>query len=178
MDSLYVMANAVSAVDWGLLAVLLLSVLFGAWRGVIYEVLSLLSWGVAFVLASFFAADMGAYLPLGKTGEAVRDVAGFGCVFVLTLVACALLISVLRRLVDTVGLRPVDRALGAIFGVVRGVALLMLLVLLAAKTPLQRSAAWQASEGVKLVTAGVHKVVPLLPADIARYVPEVSASVN
>lgn len=170
---LMAIVSTVSAVDWGLLAVLVISVLFGAWRGMIYEVLSLLSWAVAFVLASLFAADMGACLPLGKASEAVRDVAGFGSVFVLTLVASALLIAVLRRLVNTVGLRPVDRALGAIFGLARGVVLLMFLVVLAAKTPLQRSAEWQASAGVKVVASWVKLMVPMLPPEVARYIPSV-----
>lgn len=168
---LMAIVSTVSAVDWGLLAVLVISVLFGAWRGMIYEVLSLLSWAVAFVLASLFAADMGASLPLGKTSEAVRDVAGFGSVFVLTLVASALLIAVLRRLVNTVGLRPVDRALGAIFGLARGGVLLMFLVVLAAKTPLHRSAEWQASVGVKVVASWVKVMVPMLPSEVARYIP-------
>ncbi len=166
--------SAVNAVDWGFLAVLLVSVLFGAWRGMIYEVLSLLSWAIAFVLASWFAADFGAYLPLGKASEAVRDVAGFGCVFVLTLIVSALLIAMLRRLVNTVGLRPVDRALGAIFGLVRGLVLLMFLVLVASKTPLQRSADWQASAGVKVITSWVKVMVPMLPSEAARYIPSVS----
>lgn len=168
---LMAIVSAVNAVDWGFLAVLLISVLFGAWRGMIYEVLSLLSWVVAFVLASWFAADLGAYLPLGKTSEAVRDVAGFGCVFVLTLIVSALLIAVLRRLVNTVGLRPVDRALGAIFGLARGFVLLMFLVLIASKTPLQRSADWQASTGVKVITSWVKVMMPMLPSEVARYIP-------
>ncbi len=170
---LMAIVSTVSAVDWGLLAVLVISVLFGAWRGMIYEVLSLLSWAVAFVLASWFAVDMGACLPLGKTSEAVRDVAGFASVFVLTLVASALLIAVLRRLVNTVGLRPVDRALGAVFGLARGVILLMFLVVLAAKTPLQRSAEWQASVGVKVVASWVKVMVPMLPSEVVRYIPSV-----
>jgi len=169
--NLMAIVGDVNAVDWGFLALLLVSVLFGAWRGMIYEVLSLLSWAVAIVLASWFAADFGAYLPLGNTGEAVRVVVGFGCVFMLTLIASALFIAVLRRLVNTVGLRPVDRALGAIFGLVRGLVLLTFLVLLASKTPVQRSAEWEASAGVKVITSWVKVMVPMLPSEVARYIP-------
>ena len=47
-----------AALDWIFCAVLLVSVLLGAWRGLVFEVLSLLSWLVALVAARFFAVDM------------------------------------------------------------------------------------------------------------------------
>ena len=104
-------------------------------------------------------------------GKGISKIPGFGSVFVLTLIASALLIAVLRRLVNTVGLRPVDRALGAIFGLVRGMVLLMFLVLLAGKTPLHRSADWQASWSVKVVAGWAKVVIPMLPSEVARYIP-------
>jgi membrane protein required for colicin V production len=162
----------VSPVDWSLLVVLLMSVMFGAWRGVIYEVLSLFSWVVAFSVASFFSGDMGAYLPLGKSSDGLRDMVGFGCVFVLSLVVTTVMIAMLRKFVETVGLRPVDRALGAVFGLFRGVVLLMAVLLLASKTPLHHSAEWQASMGVNAVASLVKMVLPRLPTEVTRYLPE------
>ena len=42
-------------VDWILLAVLLASLLLGAWRGLVYELMSMLGWIAAFVLAQWWA---------------------------------------------------------------------------------------------------------------------------
>ena len=40
-----------AALDWIILAILLLSMALGAWRGLVYEVLSVLGWFAAFVAA-------------------------------------------------------------------------------------------------------------------------------
>ena len=77
-----------AALDWILLTVVLASLLLGAWRGLVYEVLSLLAWVAAFFVAQWFAADVAAWLPLGDSAEPVRYAAGFVGVFVATLFAC------------------------------------------------------------------------------------------
>ena len=41
--------------DWIFLAVLLASMLIGAWRGLVFEVLSALGWLVAFMAAQWWA---------------------------------------------------------------------------------------------------------------------------
>lgn len=162
----------ISTVDWALLAVLLVSVLIGAWRGVVYEVLSVMSWVAAFVLAQWFAGDVGWQLPMGTASETARYVAGFAVVFVVTLVVCALLIALMKKFVSAIGLRPIDRALGALFGLVRGVLLLLLVVLVVSRTPLQRHTAWQASLGPKLLGSVAKIVTPMLPSEVTRYLPE------
>ena len=72
-------------VDWIFGAVLLASLVLGAWRGLVYEVLSVLSWGAAFVLAQWFAPDVGAQLPMTGATEIIRYAAGFVLVFIATL---------------------------------------------------------------------------------------------
>ncbi|MDD2846736.1 MAG: CvpA family protein, partial [Rhodoferax sp.] len=70
-----------AALDWIFLALLLVSMLIGAWRGLVFEVLSALSWAAAFVLAQWFAADMAVLLPLAQLPEAGRYATGFMVVF-------------------------------------------------------------------------------------------------
>lgn len=161
-----------TTVDWAMLAVLLLSVLVGAWRGVVYEVLSVLSWLAAYVLAQWFAASAGNALPLSGSSDTVRYVAGFAVVFVSTLVACTLVITLLKKLMSVVGLQPIDRALGAVFGLVRGVLLLLLLVLIMSRTPLQNQDGWKSSEGIRLLAVVSKVVVPMLPSEVSRYLPD------
>src|SRR5665647_3332229 len=62
--------------DWIFAAVLFVSLVLGAWRGLIYEVLSVLSWLAAFILAQWFAPDVAQKLPMTGAGEAVRYAAG------------------------------------------------------------------------------------------------------
>lgn len=158
--------------DWVLLAILLVSALVGIWRGLVYEVLSLVAWVVAFLVAQWFAVEMGALLPMGSAGEGSRYLAGFAVVFLLTLVACGLTIALLTKLISAVGLRPIDRALGGLFGLIRGLLMLMALVLIVGMTPLQRHDEWQASVGVHSLQSLYKAVQPLLPSELARYLPE------
>jgi membrane protein required for colicin V production len=49
----------VAVLDWVFIAVLVASLMLGAWRGLVYEVLSVMSWIAAFVLAQWLAPDCG-----------------------------------------------------------------------------------------------------------------------
>ena len=77
-----------AALDWIFAAVLLASMLVGAWRGLVFEVLSLVGWVVSFFVAQWFAEDMAALLPMGESAEALRYAAGFVVVFVASVFAC------------------------------------------------------------------------------------------
>ena len=61
-----------AALDWVFVAVLLASMLIGAWRGLVFEVLSVLGWVVSFFVAQWFAADAATLLPMGGWGESLR----------------------------------------------------------------------------------------------------------
>ena len=78
-----------AVLDWIFLAVLLASMLIGAWRGLVFEVLSALGWLLAFVAAQWWADDVAAWLPLASIEQAaVRYAAGFAVVFVMLVFAC------------------------------------------------------------------------------------------
>ena len=70
-----------SWLDWALLAVLLLSAVVGLWRGLVYEVLSVAVWVVAFLLAQRYGAPMGAWLPVDGITDPLRVAMGFAVVF-------------------------------------------------------------------------------------------------
>lgn len=160
-----------AALDLIFIAVLLLSMLVGAWRGLVFEVLSALSWAGAFVLAQWFAADMAALLPLGGWPEGGRHAAGFAVVFVLALFGCGLVASLMRKLVEASGLRPADRALGALFGVVRAAVLLLVVAVLAQLTPLHESDWWHESGGAPWLSVALKELRPALPEELGRYLP-------
>ena len=110
-----------ATLDWIMLTVLAASALLGAWRGLVYEVMSVLGWLASFILAQWFAPQAAALLPMMQNaGESLRYAAGFVLVFVATAFAGGLLAWLTKKLVEAVGMRPVDRTLGAAFGLVRG----------------------------------------------------------
>lgn len=158
-------------IDWALLAVLLLSALLGLWRGLVYEVISVAGWVAAFVLAQAYASDAAAGLPLDGFSAPLQLAVGFALVFIATAFLGGLLAWVIKKGVEYVGLRPVDRVLGGAFGLLRGCVILLALAVVVSMTPLQQQAAWQASQGAGLLSATLHQVKPLLPESVARYLP-------
>lgn len=159
------------ALDWIFAAVLLVSMLVGAWRGLVYEVLSLINWVLAFVAARWLASDVAQQLPMGSASESVRYAAGFVLVFVAAVMVGGLVAVLIKKLTTAVGLRPVDRVLGAVFGLTRGVLLLLLATAVVAMTPMKDSASWQESVGARIASAAFVGLKPVLPRELDRYLP-------
>lgn len=160
-----------TTVDWILLAVLLISLLLGAWRGLVYELMSMLGWIAAFVLAQWLAPDVAARLPMGGASEPVRYAAAFVLVFVAGAFAGGLLAWLTRKLVEAIGLRPVDRTLGAAFGLVRGLVLLLAVAVVMDMTPLKSRPEWQASSGAGALGAALKGLRPMMPQAFGKYLP-------
>jgi membrane protein required for colicin V production len=158
-------------VDWIFLAIVSLSVLVGAWRGLIYEMLSVMSWVAAFMLAQWFAIDAAVLLPMQGAGDSIRYAAGFLLVFIAVLFAGALLAFLVKKLVSAIGLRPVDRVLGALFGLVRGIVLLLAITWIVDLTPLHRTERWQQAQSPALLDAVLKGLKPMMPPEYGKYLP-------
>lgn len=155
--------------DWFLLGVLLASLLIGVWRGLVYEVLSLLNWVAAFVLAQWLASDLATRLPMGNVSEPVRHAAGFVLVFVVALFGLGLVAAAIKKLITAVGLRPVDRILGALFGALRGMVLLLAMTAVVGMLPVKNWPVWQASVGAQMLMSTLKAIGPLLPDEFGKY---------
>lgn len=158
-----------TAVDWILLGVLVFSMLLGAWRGLMYEVLSVLGWAVSFYVAQWFAPDLATRLPVQSASDPVRYAAAFVLIFIASVFAAGLLAFLVKKLVAAIGLAPVDRVFGAAFGVLRGIILLLAATVVINMTALKTGSWWQESKGAPLLTAALHTLKPLLPEQFAKY---------
>jgi membrane protein required for colicin V production len=158
-------------VDWALLAVLAISVVVGLWRGLVFEVLSLAGWVVAFIAAQALAPLAAAYVPVGVAGSALNHGIAFLATFVLALVVWALASRLVRLLIHATPLQPVDRVLGGVFGLARGAVLLLAVATVVMLSPAQRSTAWQQSRGAVWLATALQGLKPLLPDAIARQLP-------
>lgn len=106
------------ALDWIFLVVLGASLLIGAWRGLIFELFSLAGWVAAFFAAQWFAADVGQRLPVAGGEGALSYAAGFAVVFVIAVFVFGLVAWLAKKMIEAIGLRPADRSMGALFGLV------------------------------------------------------------
>ncbi|HET7331706.1 CvpA family protein [Dyella sp.] len=134
-----------NAVDLIIIAVLALSVLVGLWRGLISEVLALATWIAAFWVAWTYGPDVSAHFEHSIQTPLLRLLVGYGLCFIGVLILGALVRFAIRTLVDSTGLGGTDRLLGMIFGFVRGLLLVALLVFLVDQTPFAREPMWQQS---------------------------------
>ena len=158
-----------TAVDWVLVGVLVFSMLLGAWRGLVYEVLSVLGWAVSFYVAQWFAPELATRLPVQSASDPVRYAAAFVLIFIASVFAAGLLAFLVKKLVAAIGLAPVDRVFGAAFGVLRGIILLLAATVVINMTALKSGSWWQESKGAPLLTATLHALKPLLPEQFAKY---------
>lgn len=127
--------------DYAVLGILLLSLLLGLWRGLVYEVLSLLGWPLAFMLSRRFADSLEPLLPVSQ--EAARLALAYALLFIAALIAWAALVWVLARLIRAVGLGLPDSLLGGLFGLLRGALIILVLVWLAGVSSIPEQRFWR-----------------------------------
>jgi len=153
--------------DWVVVAVIALSTLLAFFRGVVRELIAVVAWVVGVVGAIAFTPALGALLPSIPGYPGVPYLIAFALIVIGALLLGALIAWPLTKAIRAAGLGFVDRFLGSIFGLARGVALMLAFVLVAGFTALPRSAWWQQSALVPPLVAGVYALRPHLPAEIA-----------
>ena len=120
--------------DIAVIVVVLLSALLGLWRGVIREVFALAAWIAAIVCMFLFGSRVAQMLPMLQLSAEtawLRSLAGYALVFVGVFLLLSVIGFAFSKLVKAVGLSFVDRALGMVFGVLRGVLIVVLVVKIA-----------------------------------------------
>lgn len=132
-------------VDAGFVVILLLSALVGVWRGLLREVLSIVSWVAAGYLAYRYHPLAAQLLEQWIAEPTVRRVLAIVGVFVLAALVFALLSHALASVIHGTPLRGVDRGLGALFGIARGALVIAVTVLVVDASSLRNESAWQGS---------------------------------
>ena len=156
--------------DWALLAVLALSLLVGVARGLVFECLSLAGWVVAWFSAQWAAPQLAPFVPVGAAGTAMNLGVALVLCFVAAFLVWALLARLVRLLVHATPLSLVDRLLGAGFGLLRGVVLLLAVATVVGLTPASQSPGWRASQGARWLGQAMASLKPMLPEPVARLV--------
>ena len=148
-------------VDIALAAFLALSVIVGLARGFVFELLSLAGWIAAYFAGLWLTPMCQSWIHVGEPGSSLNYGATFACVFLLALIIWSLGARLVRALVRATPLSAFDRLLGAGFGLVRGLAVMLVVVTVVGMSPWGRSNAWQRSQGVIWLNAMLHELRPL-----------------
>lgn len=156
--------------DYLVLFVLVTSIVISTLRGLVKEILSLVSWVVAFVLANAYSARLAPLLPPMIPGESIRMMLAFVALFIGVRLLMGLFSMALDSMIKAAGLSLADRGLGGLFGLARGLVIILAGVILAGMTDLPKQAFWKNAMFSPMAEAGARTVKPYLPAALARLV--------
>ena len=155
--------------DYLVLFVLVASVVISTLRGLVKEILSLLGWVVAFVVANAYGAQLAPMLAM-IPGEAVRLMVAFVTLFIGVRILMGLLTLAVDALVQAAGLSLADRGLGGLFGLTRGIVIVLFGVILCGMTSIPQQDFWKNALLSPMAETGVRTVKPFLPAALAQHV--------
>jgi membrane protein required for colicin V production len=149
--------------DWVILGILGLSVLVSLFRGFVREAFSLATWVAAGFLAFRFSDPMALRLETWVDTPSVRLISAFLLVFIGVLIIGSLLGVLVGQMVKHTGLSGTDRLLGALFGLARGLAIVVMAVVLAGVTPFPDDPWWEESRLLPYFETMADQVVSQLP---------------
>lgn len=156
--------------DYLLLFVLVSSVIISMLRGLVKEILSLLGWIVAFVVANAYGVQLAPMLPAAIPGEAGRLMVAYIALFLGVRILMGLASMAIGALVSASGLSLADRGLGGLFGLARGIVIVLAVVILCGMTAIPKQAFWRDALLSPLAESGARTLKPFLPAALAQYV--------
>lgn len=132
--------------DWVLIGIIGISCLISIKRGFFKEAISLGIWVLAFFVAVSFHEQLAALLQSAIPTVSVRYLAAFGILFGATLIVGSMVNYLFSELVKMTGLTGTDRTLGVVFGLARGVIVVMaLLIFLPMLVPVGQDTWWNES---------------------------------
>jgi membrane protein required for colicin V production len=158
----------VTLFDWAVLVIIGLSSLLGLMRGAIREVLALLGWVIAFLVARRFGVEFAAMLKSLVENDSLRLLLSFAILFVATMLVMALGRMALTEIVRKIGLGGADKFLGLLIGMARGGLIVLVFVLLAGMTALPQLADWKNAYSSRWFEIMAENVKPWLPEGMAK----------
>ena len=118
-----------SPFDYFILTVLIVSSIYGVYRGLIKEVLSLTGLVFSFYLASNFDNSLANLVPIENKSDFLI-ISAFILIFVSTLILTSLLIKIISKVLKFAGLSILNRFFGFIFGMARGLVVVLVILYL------------------------------------------------
>lgn len=150
-------------VDYCIAAVASISVLIGLMRGFTREILSLITWVAALVVAVMYGSGVAKHLQQYIVDDALRALAGCGLLFLGVLLVGSLITHVATLLVRGSLFSTSDRMLGGGVGVLRAVLLLLVFMVVAGRYDASEQRWWKDSLILPHFVAPAHGLEALLP---------------
>lgn len=160
-----------TGIDYAFIAVIIISTLFSLLRGFVKEAISLGTWIIAMWVSVTFASNLSNFMPESIENPAFKMGLAFIALFVATLILGVMVNILLNQVINKTGLSGVDRALGTVFGLARGVLIVTVFVMLASLTSVQDQEFWKDAELVGRFQALASWLQVYLPDNISNSLP-------
>ena len=155
--------------DIAVLTIVALSILVGALRGFVKEAFSLAVWAAAFFVAFKFSGALALKLDGIVELPSAQTALAFAGLFLGVLLVGGLLTYLIGKLVEKTGLSGSDRLLGGVFGGVRGLFLILVLMLVAGLTPIPNDPWWKSSRSIQSLMPLAQWASTYLPETILEH---------
>lgn len=157
--------------DFIILSVVLLFTAIGAWRGLVREVITALTWILSCLLAWLFAHRLAAIFKGMVEDPALRQLLAFVLIFVVVF-ALGMVASWLihKYLPGKRSFRIANRALGGLIGAARGAAIVIAVFLAAGLTSFPQRPWWREASFAPYFERAAVTVAGYMPRDIARHI--------
>ncbi len=159
-----------TAFDYILLVLLIGSMLISLTRGLVREVISLVSWIVAFYVAIHYGDVLEPWLPHAISGDVLRIIVTFVVLFVGTRIIMMFFAKLASLVLRASGLTFMDRFLGAFFGLAKGALIALVLVLVCGMTRIPQQPFWRNAMFSPMAEATARTVMPYLPGYFVEYI--------
>lgn len=153
--------------DFAIIGIVVLSTFISLIRGFIKEAVSLATWVFAVWASLRYAPFVASYLTEMVDIPSLRMGVAALIIFISTLIVGALINYIISQLVEKTGFSGTDRTLGAVFGIMRGVLVVAIIVMLASLTPIPQDPWWKQSAFLPVFQEKITVYKAYLPEQIA-----------
>jgi membrane protein required for colicin V production len=140
------------AVDYIILAILVLSAIMGLVRGLLREAIAVITWFLAFVLAWTFASSLEPMLGGVLVGSPMRIWVARVIIFVFVLLLGGAIATIVGHYVRVSMFAGMDKFLGFVFGIVRGIVIVGALTIAIQAMRMDEDPRWKRSRLLPFAT--------------------------
>lgn len=133
-------------IDFSIIGALTISCIISLMRGFIKEVVSLVSWLLAFTLSISYAEKAQQLFAGSIHNVTVRFGLSLALIFIFVLLIGAIINKILGYIVTQTGFGAFDKIIGLFFGFIRGVLLICIVIFFAMMTSVEHAKLWKRSE--------------------------------
>jgi len=156
--------------DYTVLIIIGISIVVSMMRGAVREVLAIVGWIAAIYVARTYASQLVPLLPQDIPTEPLKVLAAFVILMLGVLLVANLLSIALSSIIKKIGLNWLNRFVGVLFGLARGLLIVCVLVFLAGLTSFPKDARWTNAMFSSPLEVLVKNMLPWLPPSVAKHV--------